>query len=227
VRIAKEKQPPLLLLENVLGLLSIERGKVFQTFLEALGELGYICEWKILDSQFFAVPQQRKRLFIVAHFAGQRGGDGWDGTVFPVGDGQEVCVAEGGGEKLCSTLMASYSDRGGGGTYIVQPRQTANGGVRVCVEGVSVLLSRMGTEGEHVPCVLREGEGIRRLTYVECERLQGFPDNWTRYGLTPTGKQIKISNTQRYKTLGNAVTTTVITEIGKLILNFWQRRRRL
>ena len=49
---------------------------------------------------------------------------------------------------------------------------------------------------------------IRRLTPLECERLQGFPDGWTE----------GISNTQRYKCLGNAVTTNVITEIGKKIL---------
>jgi DNA (cytosine-5)-methyltransferase 1 len=46
---------------------------------------------------------------------------------------------------------------------------------------------------------------IRRLTPKECERLQGFPDNWTDI----------LSDTQRYKTLGNAVTTNVIKEIIK------------
>lgn len=51
---------------------------------------------------------------------------------------------------------------------------------------------------------------IRRLTPRECERLQAFPDDWTRYG--SDGKEI--SDTQRYKCLGNAVTTTVITYIA-------------
>ena len=50
---------------------------------------------------------------------------------------------------------------------------------------------------------------IRKLTPRECERLQGFPDDWTRYG--KEGEEI--SDTQRYKCLGNAVTTTVITHI--------------
>jgi len=45
------------------------------------------------------------------------------------------------------------------------------------------------------------GTSIRRLTPVEWERLQAFPDNWTN----------GVSNTQRYKCLGNAVTTNVIT----------------
>ena len=53
-----------------------------------------------------------------------------------------------------------------------------------------------------------DGLNIRRLTPVECERLQGFPDNWTE----------GISDTQRYKCLGNAVTTLVITEIGRKLI---------
>jgi len=54
-----------------------------------------------------------------------------------------------------------------------------------------------------------DGFRIRRLTPLECERLQGFPDNWTKYGVD--GNQI--SDTQRYKCLGNAVTTNVISEV--------------
>ena len=48
---------------------------------------------------------------------------------------------------------------------------------------------------------------IRKLTPKECERLQAFPDNWTKYG--KDGEEI--SDTQRYKCMGNAVTTTVVT----------------
>lgn len=54
-----------------------------------------------------------------------------------------------------------------------------------------------------------DGSIVRKLTPVECERLQGFPDNWTQYGKDDE----LISDTQRYKCCGNAVTTTVITAI--------------
>lgn len=50
---------------------------------------------------------------------------------------------------------------------------------------------------------------IRKLTPRECERLQAFPDDWTKYG--KDGELI--SDTQRYKCCGNAVTTNVITAI--------------
>lgn len=56
---------------------------------------------------------------------------------------------------------------------------------------------------------------IRRLTPIECERLQGFPDKWTENGLTKEGSQTQISDTQRYKLLGNAVTVNVVEFLGK------------
>jgi len=52
---------------------------------------------------------------------------------------------------------------------------------------------------------------IRRLTPIECERLQSFPDDWTKLGAD--GEEI--SDTQRYKMMGNAVTTKVVQAIVK------------
>ena len=54
---------------------------------------------------------------------------------------------------------------------------------------------------------------IRRLTPIECERLQGFPDNHTAFG-EYDGEVKKMSNTQRYKQCGNAVTVNVVQEIA-------------
>tara|TARA_R110002051_G_scaffold54792_2_gene102411 strand:+ start:1320 stop:2492 length:1173 start_codon:yes stop_codon:yes gene_type:complete len=75
------------------------------------------------------------------------------------------------------------------------------------------------TEGEDAftlrssePNGVIENESIRRLTPIECERLQGFPDNWTQYGIYD-GKTKKVSNTQRYKMCGNAVTVNVVEVI--------------
>jgi len=65
---------------------------------------------------------------------------------------------------------------------------------------------RANTGGSHNN-LLNAGR-IRRLTPIECERLQGFPDNWTK----------GVSDTQRYKMMGNAVSVPVIAAIGKKIL---------
>jgi DNA (cytosine-5)-methyltransferase 1 len=55
---------------------------------------------------------------------------------------------------------------------------------------------------------------IRRLTPVECERLQAFPDNWTAIGIDQkTGEPFNVSDSQRYKMCGNAVTTNVIQAV--------------
>ena len=60
---------------------------------------------------------------------------------------------------------------------------------------------------------------IRRLTPTECERLQGFPDGWTQRGINEEGELVNMSDTQRYKQMGNAVTTNVIKAVGEKL---WQ-----
>ena len=62
---------------------------------------------------------------------------------------------------------------------------------------------------------------LRRLTPIECERLQGFPDNHTLYG-SYEGKVKEMSNTQRYKQCGNAVTVDVVAEIAKRLLPLYE-----
>jgi DNA (cytosine-5)-methyltransferase 1 len=69
-RIAKEKRPRLLLLENVKGLLSHDQGRTFGVILSTLDELGYDCQWQVLNSKDFGVPQNRERVFIIGHLRG-------------------------------------------------------------------------------------------------------------------------------------------------------------
>ncbi|TQM18314.1 DNA cytosine methyltransferase [Chryseobacterium aquifrigidense] len=77
------------------------------------------------------------------------------------------------------------------------------------------LLARARSDGSGQPVIQNEAS-IRRLTEIECERLQGFPDNWTENG-NYDGTIKKIPKTQRYKMLGNAVTVRVVEEIAKRI----------
>ena len=58
---------------------------------------------------------------------------------------------------------------------------------------------------------------VRKLSPVECERLQTVPDNYTKYGLFEDGKVKQISNSQRYKMLGNGWTVDVIVHVLKYI----------
>ena len=63
---------------------------------------------------------------------------------------------------------------------------------------------------------------IRRLTPIECERLQGFPDNHTEYG-NYDGEVKKMSNTQRYKQCGNAVTVDIVALVAEAVKPLFNR----
>lgn len=81
-RAAKQIQPPYLLLENVKGLLSHDKGRTFETILQTLDELGYDAQWEVLNSKNFGVPQNRERVFIIGYLRGESRRE-----IFPIGDG--------------------------------------------------------------------------------------------------------------------------------------------
>ena len=258
-RIVEEKKPNLLLLENVKGLLSHDGGNTFRIILNSLSKLGYDCEWEVLNSKNYGVPQNRERVFIVGHIRG-KGGQ----KVFPLGGTTQGTIkvrargkhqqdivyytsgilnlpagTHGSTPHLTKIIDGSQAyrvyDKNGisptiptpsGGHHIPQiavkiPTNTKLGydvaeekkdGIRLqyensktargrVIKGYSQALQVSGQVG------VLDNALIRRLTPTECERLQGFPDGWTK----------GMSDTQRYKCLGNAVTTNVITEIGKNI----------
>jgi len=64
-RLARQKRPKLLFLENPNGLLYHDRGRTFTVILSTLDELGYDVKWEVMDSQYFT-SQERKRVFIIA-----------------------------------------------------------------------------------------------------------------------------------------------------------------
>jgi DNA (cytosine-5)-methyltransferase 1 len=196
-RIIREKQPRLLLLENVKGLLSHDNGKTFLTIISMLDELGYDLQWQVLNSKNFGVPQNRERVFIIGHLRGTPRPE-----VFPFGetDGTTDTGFEPRDTEVASTLRSRYGN--GTGSHIQQLNNPTHSNDRVYgADGISPTLNTM-QGGMRQPFVKDEIR-IRRLTPVECERLQGFPDGWTS----------GVSDTQRYKTLGNAVTVNVIREI--------------
>ncbi len=176
-RILKAKQPRLLLLENVKGLLSHDFGETFKTIIRTLDELGYDLQWQVLNSKNFGVPQNRERVFIVGHLRGTSRPE-----VFPITDSNP---------KTPEQLIGGSQGN----------RVYASSGTSV------TLASQVGGQGAKTGLYLTDAK-IRRLTPKECERLQGFPDNWTE----------GISDTQRYKCCGNAVTVNVIQAIMERLL---------
>jgi len=92
------------------------------------------------------------------------------------------------------------------------------------LENVSeTVTARYGTGGNNTPLVL-ESHRVRRLTPVECERLQGMPDNYTR--IPYRGKPAEqCPDSPRYKAIGNSWAVPVIAWIGKRIDNALEEKR--
>ena len=82
--------------------------------------------------------------------------------------------------------------------------------VKIREDGIfQTLSSHMGTGGNNVPMVMETDmeSVVRRLTPLECERLQGYPDGWTDIGewVDSKGKKHKEADSPRYKALGNSI----------------------
>lgn len=65
-------RPEWVVWENVPGVFSTNDGRDFGTFLRALDDIGYSCAWRVLDAQFFGVPQRRRRVYLVGHLGDWR-----------------------------------------------------------------------------------------------------------------------------------------------------------
>lgn len=211
-RIIKAKQPRLFVLENVKGLLSHDNGSTFKTIVATLDDLGYDLQWQVLNSKNHGVPQNRERIYIVGHLRGMPRPE-----VFPFGkDSQEVDGLSG---QHSNTLTTRYYGGQANGTYVIESELNAqeirqlnsprHSNDRVySQEGISPTLNTM-QGGNRQPFVEVKDMKIRRLTPTECERLQGFPDGWTQ----------AVSDSQRYKCLGNAVTVNVVRDIMSRLTN--------
>ncbi len=220
-RIIQAKQPKLLLLENVKGLLSHGGGRTFKRIIATLTELGYDLQWQMLNSKNHGVPQNRERVLIVGHLRGTSRPE-----VFPFSGSDSNAYAgdKKREERIANTITTRYAGRNGRGTHIEEKIYDEShfrqeGKLRE-YKGISPTLNTAGGGG-HIP-LRKEGRKIRRLTPKECERLQGFPDDWTKKGVDTVEHgeyaYVPISDAQRYKTLGNAVTVNVIRDVMKKIL---------
>ena len=95
-------KPQWFCLENVPGLLSSEQGRDMEVVLYSLEAIGYSVAWRVLDAQFFGVPQRRNRVFLVGHQGG------WAGAAAVLFEPEGVCwdTPQGGeaGEDIAATI---------------------------------------------------------------------------------------------------------------------------
>ena len=210
IALIAQLRPSVFVWENVKGAFSSNAGADFWAILQALANLGgYRLEWQLLNTSWL-LPQNRERIYLIGHLAGRS-----IPGVFPIGKDDKLLDRKtrkkgwrGGNFKtsLARTITARYSKMGSYDTYIV-PKVAAtltggghSGGLH---SDMTVIRHKRG-----------RNKGVRRLTEIECERLQGFPDNWTQYG-NYDGVIKPIAKTQRYMLIGNAVTVNIVELIAK------------
>lgn len=70
LRVIKDKQPKFFVAENVKGILSLEKGQVFQMIISDFEKLGYKVDYKLLNAAEYGVPQKRERVIIIGNRIG-------------------------------------------------------------------------------------------------------------------------------------------------------------
>ena len=279
--LAKRLQPKWLVWENVPGVLSSNGGRDFGSFLAMLGELGYGFAYRVLDAQYFGVPQRRRRVFVIGCLGdfgsaaavlferhslqgdiapsrekGQRAAPTLD---VRAGRSGETSFHTSGGLVSMPTIIdrAAFNQ---GANALYEPlieqsetmptivarahvpaiaygiagniigRQPENGGNGngFCAD-VSYTLTKTDRHGVVTPTLCSNGDAhsgfrdehglvanqmqVRRLMPIECERLQGFPDNYSQ--VPHRGKPA--ADGPRYKALGNSWAVPNIRWIGERI----------
>lgn len=254
------KQPESIIVwENVPGVLS-SRDNAFGQFIGKLaGEkepllpaggkwtnAGYVSgpkrniAWRVLDAQYFGVPQRRRRLFVVA--SARKGFD----TSKILFESNSVCRNTAKGSREGNTIARSANSELASGKSVTGPilancgqkqwlgnQEAFSGDYRVIeksdcaaytiryddvrTNSISpTLTTKAGQVGN--PSVISLGR-VRRLTPIECERLQGFFDNFTKVPFRKKSAD-DCPDSPRYKALGNSMAVPVMHWIGRRIKDY-------
>ena len=219
-------RPSVFIWENVKGAFSSNAGADFWAILKAFANIGgYRLEWQLLNTSW-VLPQNRERIYLIGYLAGRS-----ISGVFPIteDDCLSTTKTQSQSQAKISTTIKANGNMNADDTYIIpKTASTLTGGghsgglhsdmtvIRQLPRGknkgadltICPTISSNAFQENNLLC------GIRRLTEIECERLQGFPDNWTQYG-NYNGTIKPIAKTQRYKLIGNSVTVDIVELIAK------------
>ena len=282
-RTGVDVRPRYMVWENVPGVFSSNGGEDFRIVLEEAARVadpdaviprparwkgagcimadGWSIAWRILDAQFWGVPQRRRRIALVADFGGQSapeilfvresvsgdsdaGGEKRKAASRDDEDCTTICDRE---REIVSFAKCSETILSNCGRDIARVAYKADGAVAYCypevnrgVVGsldanmwrgpgmrgglertivysfdcrnakediVSPTLQGNADHSLNAGNVVRIGYIVRRLTPLECERLQGYPDGWTDIGswVGAKGKKNDSSDSERYRALGNSI----------------------
>lgn len=228
-RIAEEKQPQLMLLENVKGLATHDKGRTLEVILRSLDDIGYDVDRRVMKSSFFGVPQARERVYLVCK---RKDGSADFKFDFPAQENvttklADILEKDVHGYELSEKLVEQLVDRSvqTDGLAVLEAvkagHSIAHVGDSVCFQfpGSTTRRGRIGKQTAQTlltacsQAVVLPGNKLRKLTELESFRLQGFPDHYV-----PQLQAAGLSSTQIYKMAGNAVTVNVVESIGERLL---------
>ena len=207
-RIIDYRKPSMVLLENVKGFTTHDKGRTMAIVKETLEDLGYNVFHKVLNARDFGVPQNRERVFIVAINKKKLGSIGFEYPIpkkidTKLGDILDSRVDE--KYTISNKLWAGHKRR------LAEHRAKGNGfGYSLFNENspyTSTISARYYKDGSEI-LIEQKNANPRKLTPREAARLQGFPENFN----------IPVSDNQAYKQFGNSVAVPVIYAIAKTMV---------
>jgi len=208
-RVLSELRPRWTVIENVAGLLSSNGGRDFGIILEGLEECGFDgIGWAVLDAQNFGVPQRRRRVFIV-------GGPSRRSVEAVL----SICESCGGNPETGQEAGEDVAGPLGSGSTAGERgyRNDLDSQGAYISGAVSAKWSKGtgGPAGDEAYNLVEADTAVRRLTPLECERLMGWPDDWTRWD----SEGNEIADSHRYRMAGNGVVATVAEWLGQRIVS--------
>lgn len=216
--IIEKHRPKAYFLENVKNLISHDKGRTFKVIKEALLDLDYSFDYRVIDGSYF-VPQHRQRTFMIGFDRNRYGTDvrfDFDEVVIPAAKPQVRTILQNDvdtkytlSDRLWEYLQEyakKHKEKGNGfGFGMITPESTTR-----------TLSARYYKDGSEI-LVPQDGMNPRRLTPRECAALQGFPI----YPINTDNKKksliIPVSDNQAYKQFGNSVVMPLIQAIGKAL----------
>lgn len=188
----EQKKPKVVLIENVEGLFNSNGGRDFGVVLQRMTQLGYSVAWRLVNSRYFGVPQSRKRVYLCC----------WLNDPMKA---VRVMFDKNGAHRITNERKDFLSEASEPNSFPKVPK------VAYCLAATSG--RHTGTDWSRTYVVCKSG--VRRMTPLEYERLQGFPDLWT----IPENFDISDEeiDTLRYHAIGNAVSIPVVEWIAKRI----------
>lgn len=224
-RIIREKQPKVVVLENVKHLIHHDKKRTLKVILNSLKELGYNVSHRILNAKDFGLPQNRERIFIIGCQKGFFNFDELKTTSTPK---LETFLDEEGDfqylDKSEYTLIDTPKKQPTGLKFVgYRNKNMWKKGVRPNTEHLSRVHRQpnriYSATGVHPTIPSQETSGrffiylpnldkVRKMTVNECYRIMGFPEDFIRH--PRTGEQ--------YKQVGNSVAICVVEAIAAQIL---------